>query len=688
LRLLGIVRPRGMRLFLLPLAAAEWDTCTTMAFTKGATTTGSSFVTHTTDCIECDSRWAYVPPRDYPEGALRPVYKYYTAFPREVNTNRSMMYEVDHNPELAGVTDPLPMGHIPQVRHTYGYYEATYPYMNEHGVAFGESTAAATLWTLEPDGSGVWPDKKIESPEGFPLFAVSNLMQIALERCKTARCAIETMGKTAEKYGFYGEDPESGETLTVTDNSETWIFNIASADCDRKGNWDGPGAKMRAAWVGQRVPEGHVAVSPNLFTIKEIDPDDKENFMFAEKIHEVAVAKGLWDGKGLMNYAATWGPSPLTHVYLAGVPPVPRYMSMRLWRIYSRVAPSLKLQPHIDPWTFPFSVPVDKQLTRREIFELTRDHYEGTPFDMRLGVLAGPFGTPNRLEHGEGITKHHGEYPRAISIPRTAYSVVAEALPDHRAEKAATPGIAWVATDTPSTSVYVPFFATAKSEKLGPYQKGSRFQLTRESAWWAFNFLANWMEINYRDMSNIVIPTMQSVQDQVDAQSAAAEDAGSAEALTAAQETIQAEVVSKWWDLSDKLVAMFTDGYLNECAGQPLPQKRDAEGCQVSAGIGYPKEWLDMIGFNFDIRPHAVRPGPVIPPQPEMVVAEDSPKGAPWLVLPLEYPVTVEVPSLRAAVGAGIGPGTMAAVVAGVAVGFLAGRVTGRRAGGDDYRQL
>ena len=40
--------------------------------------------------------------------------------------------------------------------------------------------------------------------DGTANFNMHSLMEIALERCDTARCAILTMGNLAYKHGFYG----------------------------------------------------------------------------------------------------------------------------------------------------------------------------------------------------------------------------------------------------------------------------------------------------------------------------------------------------------------------------------------------------------------------------------------------------------------------------------------------------
>lgn len=108
------------------------------------------------------------------------------------------------------------IGEIPQVRHTYALIEGMYGIMNEHQVAIGQSTCAARFYAA-PVLVG-----------GRALLDVGELSQIALERSKTARKAIEIMGDLAMKYGFYsaGWDTskygeayamgKAGEALTVS----------------------------------------------------------------------------------------------------------------------------------------------------------------------------------------------------------------------------------------------------------------------------------------------------------------------------------------------------------------------------------------------------------------------------------------------------------------------------------------
>jgi dipeptidase len=80
----------------------------------------------------------------------------------------------------------------------------------------GESTCACKLVALPiSDPSG----------QGKAKLHISTLMELAMERCSTSRCAVELMGAMAMQHGFYGPDAsheECGEGLTIADGEETW----------------------------------------------------------------------------------------------------------------------------------------------------------------------------------------------------------------------------------------------------------------------------------------------------------------------------------------------------------------------------------------------------------------------------------------------------------------------------------
>merc|ERR1719313_266503 len=178
---------------------------------------------------------------------------------------------------------------------------------------------------------------------------------------------------------------------------------------------------------------------------------------------------------------------------------------------------------------------------------LLRYHYQGTEFDLTLGVLAGPFSSPFRIEGGPGT----GQVPRGISIQRTLYSIIYQTGPQRK--------LGWFATDTPLTSVYIPLYAQVDAVSH-VYSTGYNGQFTRDSASWAFNFVNNFMQLNYRDSSQRdAYPAIESWQAKIDEQCKAMEHRDP-DVLSQWQIQLQAEVVASWWKLADFLVMKYNDG--------------------------------------------------------------------------------------------------------------------------------
>jgi len=219
------------------------DRCTAILIGKDASTTGSPLTTHTADCAECDWRVNKVPAKDWPAGSMRPVHLISGSYPRQVREDRGETWskanleDMPQRKNWEDLENKLIIGYIPQVSHTYALIEGLYGIMNEHQVAIGESTCSAKFFAA-PVSAG-----------GKALLEVSELSQIALERSKTAREAILTMGELAEKYGYYsaewnvgkyGKDfalGEGGEALTVIDTDEAWMFHILPDDTGASAIW-------------------------------------------------------------------------------------------------------------------------------------------------------------------------------------------------------------------------------------------------------------------------------------------------------------------------------------------------------------------------------------------------------------------------------------------------------------------
>lgn len=94
------------------------------------------------------------------------------------------------------------------------------------------------------------------------------------------------------------------------------------------------------------------------------------------------------------------------------------------------------------------------------------------------------------------------------------------------------------------------------------YSKGLRTQFSRDSAWWAFDFVSNWMTINFHNMSRqYVYPAVAEWQPKA----LAAAEAYTTESAKAIQES----VVDFWWGLADMLVVRYNDNYFNFPENKP-----------------------------------------------------------------------------------------------------------------------
>ncbi|MBN1345506.1 MAG: C69 family dipeptidase [Phycisphaerae bacterium] len=545
-------------LALVCVPATTWA-CTTILVTKGASADGSVIVAHSDDDELGDQRIVHVPAADHAPGTMRPVYPGLVGFPRYVGTSRGPAYNIP------GYTPTQPIGYIPQVPHTYAYFDGNYGIMNEHQLLIGECTNAANV-NLKPE-------------VGVRIMCVEELSRIALERCTKARDAVQLMGDLAVQYGYY----EWGETLLVADTEEGWVFDIC-------GTPNG----TSALWVATRVPDGEVFAAANEFRTREIDTNDPNNVLYSPNLFTVTQAAGWYDpNSGPLDWLRTVSPGEYNHPY---------YSLRRVWRIMDRLAPALNLSPWVeDGYTkaYPFSVKPEKKLTVRDVMSLYRDHYEGTEFDMSQQNLAsGPFGTPTRYigpydgaqNQPDSNQTMFGAWERPISVFYCGYTYVLQArswLPDEIG------GVAWVGLDVSYTTCFVPFYAGA-TDLPESYQTGSTDDFDHDAAWWAFNFVANWAELKFQYMIKDIQATQKQLEDRefVDqvavetmAQTLYDQDPNTArEYLTDYGIDNADDVVSEWWEMANDLVQKYDDGYIND----PV----------TATEVGYPKEWLDQVGYD------------------------------------------------------------------------------------------
>ena len=547
-------------LFLSLLNFMPAHACTTMLITKGASADGSVMVAHSDDGELNDQRLVYVPSADHESGSLRPVYYDAASLgekPEYHGYNMQRYVGNDRGPIYIDPDQPqnIALGFIPQVEHTYAYYDGSYAIMNEHQLMFGECTDGAKI--------------QAEPIPGKLIFYSAELSRVAAERCTKAREAVELIGHLIETYGYYG----TGETLPIGDTEEGWVIEMAPSP-------EGTGG----LWVAQKVPDGEVFVAANELRIREIDPDDP-NMLYSKNLHTIAQKYGWWEPEdGKLDWLKTVSLGEYNHPY---------YSLRRVWRLQSRIAPSLEKSPWVeDGFTkeFPFSIKPDEKLNVRDVMSLYRDYYQGTEFDQSKGITAGPFSCPYRYDGGgdtgDPDAKLKGAWERPISIYRCGFSYICQArgwLPDPIG------GVVWFGPDEPMSTCYVPFYVGV-SEIAAPYYTCDTSTFNQESAWWAFNFVANWAAIKY----SYIIKDIQQKQDEIElaeiesikmmdekAFALYKQDPTKVQQLLTEYCKTQANwVVKDWWKFAWLLVARYDDGYVN------APEKMAQE-------VGYPHDWYN-----------------------------------------------------------------------------------------------
>ena len=453
------------------------------------------------------------------------------------------------------------LGQIKQAERTY----AVVGLMNEHQVAMGETTF------------GGRPD--LRDPTG--VIDYGTLMLLGLQRGRTAREAIRVMGALVAEYGYNSE----GESLSVSDPKEAWIMEIVGK---------GPGGKG-AAWVARRIPDGYVSAHANQSRIRRFPLNDPENCLYSPDVASFARQKGFFTGKDEeFSFADAF--HPLTAGGL-------RFCEARVWSMFRRVAPSLKLSTD---WVkgvagaepLPLWIKPDRKLTVHEVMELMRDHFEDSEFDLSKGLGAGPYALPYRwrpLDWEVDGVKYLNE--RAASTQQTGFSFVAQSragLPDPIG------GVLWFGVDDTSSTVYLPVYCGIRQAPQAFAEGVASFQkFSWDSAYWVFSAVSNFAYLRYSDMIQDIRKAQREFEGefiarQPDVDAAALELHGeSPEAARAyLTDTVarQADrVVSRWRRLWEELIVKYMDGNVKDELGNVTHP-------------GYPEEWYRAIAKTDDGR--------------------------------------------------------------------------------------
>lgn len=542
------------------------DGCTVVMVGKQASVDGSVMTTHTADCSVCDWTWRHIPAADYEPGSVRKIYhiSQIKTWPPDVGLKWDM-----YKDNYTG-TD------IPQVEHTYAYHHGVFGYMNEHQLAIGESTIGCRRKMRNPTPSGV--------------YDITTLTLIAMERCKTAREAIKLMGSLAEKHGYGFHD--SGEMLAVADPDEVWVLEIMPVG----PLWTPKSGKPGAIWCAQRVPDDHVSVCPNESRIGEVDLDNKNYFMGSSNILSYAVDSGYYDPESgePFSWKKAYSPSEVSAAGSGGA-------RARLWRFLSLVAPSHNFDPELPNMEFPFSVKPDKKLSLQDVINITRDKYQGTPYDPAEGLRGGPFSNPNYHPRPVKIEDKFYNTPRTIGVNRVEYTTITQCrdwLP------APIGGIVWLAFGAQDTACYMPLYAgiTAIPES---FSIGDHWVFNRKAARWAFDYVDFHTQVTYsyaiEDVKEAQAKWEKTAIDKVSVIDKTAlelyrQDSPQAIAFLTDYCIFNAnKIVNAWWKLGDDLLVKYN--HLSIYDSEKRKRGR----------LSYPEWWLKEVVKYHNLEPRVDR---------------------------------------------------------------------------------
>jgi dipeptidase len=252
----------------------------------------------------------------------------------------------------------------------------------------------------------------------------------------------------------------------------------------------------------------------------------------------------------------------------------------------------------------PLWIKPDKKISVHDAMELMRDHFEGTKMDMNHDIGAGPFDCPYRWRpmYWTVDSTNYFVNERAVSTQQTGFVFVAQSrswLPDP------VGGIFWFGVDDTYSTVFTPMYCgITKVPHAYAEGNGSMVEYSPTSAFWTFNFVANWAYTRYSYM----IKDIQKVQRElelgyveqtakIDQQAAAMykTDKNKARAfLTNYSVKAGDGTVTRWKQLGEYLLVKYIDGNV----------KKEKDGKFLTNGTGqavmpsqpgYPKWWLNEI---------------------------------------------------------------------------------------------
>ena len=438
----------------LAAGTIESQACTNVIVTRGASTDGSNMISYAADSHQLYGELYFAPAGTWNATDMRKVYEWDTG-----------KY----------------LGEIPQALRTYQRVGN----MNEYQLIIAETTYGGR--------------SELEDPKG--IMDYGSLIYIALERAKTAREAIDVIVDLANTYGYYS----SGESFSIADKNEAWVMDLIGKGPDNKG----------IVWVARRIPDGYICSHANQARISTFPQNDPENCIFAPDVISFAREKGYFTGEDKdFSFCDAYAPLDFSGM---------RACEARAWSAFNILCDgkftfidengkevTRDAYDYIDyamgydkTKRFPLFVKPSRKISVKDVADVMRDHYEGTPMDMTTDIGAGGNALPYRWRP-MGFEWEGKEYinERAIATQQTGFWFVGQVRSDLPDEIGA---VNWFGCDDAATSyltpIYVSTYSVPECFRVG---NGNMITYSPTSAFWMTNRVANACYKAY----NIMFPTV------------------------------------------------------------------------------------------------------------------------------------------------------------------------------------
>lgn len=367
-------------------------------------------------------------------------------------------------------------GEIPEAAETYSVIGN----INEWQVTIGETTYGGREEMVDSTG----------------IMDYGSLIYVALQRSKTAREAIKVMTTLANTYGYNS----GGETFTICDPNEAWIMEMMGKGAGSKG----------AVWVALRIPDDAICAHANQSRIGKFNMKDKKNVMYAKDVVSFARSKGWFKGK---DADFSWKMAYAKPDFSGR-----RFCDARAWAMLNHfydMSPYLDwaLGKNPDAQDMPLWVVPNKKVSVKDVENVMRDHYEGTPLsvadgsDIGGGIWEMPY-RPTPLMYKVDGKQYFNERP--VSTQQSGFVFVSQMrswLPREIG------GVFWFANDDANMAAFTPVYCSM-TERPECYNTpgADALHFSKKNAYWVCNMTSNMVYPRY----SLMFPTLKEVRDSLD----------------------------------------------------------------------------------------------------------------------------------------------------------------------------